>query len=136
MTDQLPAPMPPITPETERFWDATRDEQLLLRECQECGRVYHYPREHCPTCASSNTGWTESSGRGTVYSMTVSHQGSTDYAEATPYVLAYVELEEGPRIMTNIVNCDPDSVSIGDSVSVVFHETDGNAALPRFELTE
>lgn len=136
MSDDLPAPTPPITPESERFWDATCDERLLVRECRECGRVYHYPREHCPSCASSNTGWIEASGRGTIYSVTVSHQGSGEYADATPFALAYVELEEGPRIMTNIVNSDPDSVSIGDSVSVVFHETDGEAALPRFEVTE
>jgi uncharacterized OB-fold protein len=78
----------------------------------------------------------EASGRGSIYSVTVSHQGSDDYAESTPYVLAYVELEEGPRMMTNIVVSDPDEVEIGDPVSVVFHMTDGDAALPRFELAE
>lgn len=136
MTEELPAPEPPVTPETERFWNATLEGELLLRECGECGRLYHYPRKHCPDCASSNTEWTASSGRGTVYSFTVSHQAGDEYGDATPFVLAYVELEEGPRIMTNIVNCEPDSVSIGQSVSVVFHDTGGEAALPRFELRE
>lgn len=136
MTEELPAPEPPVTPETERFWDATLEGELLVRECGECSRVYHYPRKHCPDCASPNTEWIVSSGRGTVYSFTVSHQGGGEYVDSTPFVLAYVELEEGPRIMTNIVNCEPDSVSIGHSVSVVFHDTGGEAALPRFELRD
>jgi uncharacterized OB-fold protein len=79
--------------------------------------------------------WTAASGRGTIYSYTVNRRGQADlpaYREAGVYVLAYVELDEGPRVMTNIVSCDPDSVRIGQPVEVVFHDTGAGNALPRF----
>ena len=73
----------------------------------------------------------EASGRGTVYSYTINHRGQGDYRDLA-YVLAYVELEEGPRVLTNIVDCDPIQVSVGQAVQVVFHPTSNGAALPRF----
>ncbi|MDZ7687449.1 MAG: Zn-ribbon domain-containing OB-fold protein [Halobacteriales archaeon] len=132
--DGLPTPKPRVTPETERFWEATADEKLLLKRCADCGEHHHYPRPHCPFCFSDETEWVEASGEGTVYTYTVTHQNGAPYDEATPYVLAYVELEEGPRVMTNIVGVEPDEVSVGQDVSVVFDDTDeGEYALPRFE---
>jgi uncharacterized OB-fold protein len=79
--------------------------------------------------------WVEASGRGSVYSFTINRRGQADlpaYRQVGPYVLAYVELDEGPRVMTNIVDCDPDSVRIGQRVEVVFHDTGQGSALVRF----
>jgi len=130
--DTLPTPKPRITHETERFWEATKDEKLLVRRCDDCGDGHHYPRSRCPFCFSANVEWTEASGDGTVYTYTVTHQNGEPYDEATPYVLAYVELAEGPRVMTNVGGVEPEDVRVGQEVTVVFHETDEGYALPRF----
>ena len=131
----LPAPAPLVNPEVKPFWEATAEGRLLLPKCLECASLIWYPRPFCPSCASTRVEWIQSSGRGTIYSFTVNRRGQADlaaYREAGVYVLAYVELEEGPRVMTNIVDCDPDSVSIGQQVEVVFHDTGQGTALPRF----
>ena len=132
----LPAPAPIVLPEVKIFWDATSEGRLLLAKCVECGQVIWYPRPFCPKCASTNVEWVQATGRGTIYSFTVNRRGAADlsaYRDAGVYVLAYVELEEGPRMMTNIVDCDPDSVEIGQEVEVVFHDTGQGTALPRFK---
>jgi uncharacterized OB-fold protein len=130
-----PAPAPAVNPETKPFWDATVEGRLVLRRCTDCGGVIWYPRAICPDCWSGNTEWFEASGRGTVYSYTVNHKGEGPYRDAGPYVLAYVELEEGPRIMTNILTDDVAALEVGRRVEVVFSPTtDGAAALPRFRL--
>ena len=79
-------------------------------------------------------GWIQASGRGTVYSFSIARQGQErpEFRDVGPYVLAYVELEEGPRIITNIVDCEPESVKIGQKVTVVFHDTGKGISLPRF----
>ena len=131
----LPAPAPVVLPEVKSFWDATAEGRLLLPRCDDCQTVIWYPRPFCPACGSLRVTWFEASGRGTVYSYTVNRRGTADlpeYRQAGTYVLAYVELEEGPRVMTNIVDCDPESVRIGQPVSIVFHETSQGTALPRF----
>jgi uncharacterized protein len=131
----LPAPVPFVNPEIKPFWDATAEGRLLLPRCQDCQAVIWYPRPFCPECASTDIDWFQASGRGSVYSYTINRRGQADLAEyrnAGVYVLAYVELEEGPRVLTNIVDCDPDSVRIGQSVEVVFHDTGQGTALPRF----
>ena len=131
----LPAPAPTVLPEVQAFWDATAEGRLLLPRCLECQNVIWYPRPFCPACASTRVEWIEASGHGTVYSFTVNRRGVADlpaYREAGQYVLAYVELDEGPRVMTNIVECDPDAVQIGQRVEVVFHDTGQGSALFRF----
>ena len=131
----LPAPAPLVLPEVKPFWDGTAEGRLLLPRCEDCQVFIWYPRPFCPSCASTRVSWVEASGRGTVYSYTINRRGQADlsaYKEAGVYVLAYVELDEGPRMMTNIVDCDPDSVKIGQRVQVVFHDTGEGTALPRF----
>lgn len=129
---QLPAPAPTINPETRPFWEATTRGELLLSRCNFCGTVIWYPRHICPRCHNMDTASFPASGRGTIYSFAVTRRGQGAYREATPYVLAYVELAEGPRIMTNIVDADPDQLEIGQTVHVTFHDTGQDAALPRF----
>ena len=134
----LPAPAPFVLPEIKPFWDGTAEGKLLLPRCTECQELIWYPRPFCPACASTSVEWIEASGRGTVYSFTVNRRGAADmsaYRDAGVYVLAYVELAEGPRIMTNIVDCDPDSVRIGQNVELVFHDTGQGTALARFRPT-
>ena len=133
MTDSgLPAPAPHVNPETKPYWDATAEGRLLLRQCRACEAVIWSPRSLCPECGSLDTEWIEASGRGTIFTFSVNRRGAGAYRGASPYVLAYVELEEGPRMMTNIVDCDVDTLTIGDPVRVVFHDTGEGNALPRF----
>ena len=129
----LPAPAPAVNPETREFWDATAQGRLLLRRCRDCGAVIWYPRAICPECASLNTEWFPAAGRGRIYSYTVNHRGEGAYTGLPPFVLAYVELDEGPRLMTNIVGADNAELAVGLPVEVVFHDTGDGAALPRFQ---
>jgi uncharacterized protein len=136
MTDTvLPAPTPPMNPETQAYWDAAKAGRFILKRCNDCDTVIWYPRAICPHCWSSNTEWFDASGQGTVYSYTVNTRGEGPYAKAGSFVLAYVELAEGPRIMTNIVADDFSAIEIGRPVEVIFAPTDdGETALPRFRL--
>jgi uncharacterized OB-fold protein len=131
----LPAPAPNVLPEVKAFWDGTAEGKLLLPRCLDCRTLIWYPKPFCPSCASTRVEWVPASGRGTVYSYTVNRRGVADlsaYRNAGVYVLAYVELDEGPRMMTNIVDCDPESVRIGQKVELVFHDTGEGNALARF----
>ena len=128
----LPSPAPEINPETKPFWDATLEGRFLLRHCTRCEGNHFYPRTICPFCGSFDTEWLESTGKGVVYTYAVTRKGLGVFAEAGPYVLAMVELDEGPRFLTNIVECDPETVRIGDRVEVVFQRTEADAALYRF----
>jgi uncharacterized OB-fold protein len=133
--DHLPVPAPERTPETSEFWDATTEGRLLLTRCERCDAVIWYPKTYCSECGGLSVSWIEAAGTGTVYSFTVAHRGPGAFGEAVPYVIAYVELAEGPRILTNIVGCEPDQVSIGHPVRVVFSDTGQGSALYRFELS-
>jgi uncharacterized OB-fold protein len=133
-TKTLPAPPPQINVETKTFWDATAEGKLLLPRCNTCDVVIWYPKLFCSDCSSFDISWFEASGKGTVYSYTINRRGQGDYRDLA-YVVAYVELEEGPRVLTNIVDCDVDQVRIGQAVQVVFHPTSNGAALPRFKPT-
>lgn len=128
----LPAPPPPVNPETQPFWEATAQGRLSLARCRRCQTVIWYPRAICPECHSTEIEWFDASGRGTVYSYTVNHRGDGPYRDAGPYVLAYVELEEGPRVMTNLVEVDHDQLAVGMPVEVVFSDTGQGNALYRF----
>ena len=133
MPTPLPTPAPDTNPETEAFWRATGEGRLLLPVCDDCGTVIWYPRTLCPACSGQSVSWTEASGDGTVFSFTVVHRSMGPFREAAPYVIAYVELAEGPRVMTNIIGCEPDAVFIGQPVHVVFCDTGQGSALYRFE---
>jgi uncharacterized OB-fold protein len=117
---------PPVTPETQPFWDAATAGRLLLRRCLACGEAHHYPRSLCPFCGSDRTEWRETAGRGTIYSYSVMRRAPV------PYAIAYVTLQEGPTMMTNIVDCDLDAIRIGQPVRVVFKPSDGGPPVPMF----
>ena len=132
MSSALPAPEPAVSPEARPFWEATAEGHLLLQRCSSCGTVVWYPRGFCPGCWSSELEWFRASGRGAVYSFTMNHRGTGPYASAGSYVLAYVELEEGPRVLTNIVDFELGDLRIGQSVEARFHDTGAGSALVRF----
>jgi uncharacterized protein len=123
---QRKIPAPQVTPETKRYWDAAGQGTLLIKACLACGKVHHYPRSLCPYCFSDNTEWRPASGRGTIYSYSVMRR------TAVPYAIAYVTLEEGVTMMTNIVDCDLDRIAIGQSVKVVFMPSEGGPPVPCF----
>jgi hypothetical protein len=129
---ELPAIAPLVSPETKQFWDATAEGKLLVPKCGDCGNYFWYPRGICPDCHGNNIEWPEASGRGTIYTFSIMRRGMGPYANAAPYVLAYVTLEEGPTMLTNIVTEEPDTLKIGDPVTVVFHDTGEGNAIPRF----
>ncbi|GAB1813073.1 Zn-ribbon domain-containing OB-fold protein [Mycobacterium sp. MUNTM1] len=132
MTASLPTPEPIITPETAPMWSGANEGRLVLPQCDHCHRYIWYPRAICGHCSAMELTWRAVSGKGTVYSYTVVRRGIGDYRACTPYVVAYVELDEGPRMMTNLVDCDIDEIAIGVPVEVVFHKAESGQALPRF----
>jgi len=128
----LPNPAPMVTSTTEAFWKSTSEGRFILQRCNACDLVVWFPRKHCPECWSETLATFDASGEGTVYSYTIIRKVANEYKQATPFVVAYVELAEGPRIMTNIVGCDVDSVRVGMPVAIEFHDTGEGNALYRF----
>ena len=129
---QLPTPSPAVTSATEKFWAATADGRFILQLCSTCDLVIWFPRRHCPSCWTENLSTFDAVGTGVIYSYTVIRKGTGDYAGAAPFVVAYVELAEGPRIMTNIIDCDVERLSVGMPVEMVFHDTGHGNSLYRF----
>ena len=134
----LKAFTPVPLPETQRYWAAARRHALELPYCTACRAFHYYPRAVCPQCLSGDLEWRPVSGRGRLHTFTVAHRGPKDFPLGTPYVLAIVELEEGPRLMTNLVGvpADPGAVHIGMEVEVTFMDVSDTAALPHFRPVE
>jgi hypothetical protein len=126
-------PLPRIDEESRGWWEALARHELYVQRCRGCGTVRFYPRALCPACLSERTEWLRASGRGTVWTFTVTHQNQAPgFREEVPYVLALVELEEGIRLLTNVVGCAPDAVRIGMPVTVVFEDVTPEVTLPKF----
>ena len=125
-------PRPKPTPETRHFWDGTRRGELLLQRCDDCGSVYFPPRPFCPSCASRAVSVFRASGRARLYSYNISHRPAPGFVP--PYAIAVVELEEGPRMMTNIVGCPqtPEALRLDMPLEVVFEKLDDEIVLPLF----
>lgn len=119
-------PAPPTLPESQAYWDAANEGRLLVKRCNSCGRFHHYPRDICPHCLSGDTVWQDAAGMGVVYAF--STMGVGDAA----YTLAFVTLNEGVTLMTNLVDCDPARVRIGDPVKVTFQPAQDGQAVPMF----
>lgn len=130
-------PEPPVSPISAPFWDATRERRLLLQWCLACEAPVHYPREACPRCFGDALGWREAAGRGVVHAATVMHQPAHPaFADRVPYVVALVDLEEGARLLTNVVGCDPAQARVGRAVRVAWEALSDGRALPVFELAD
>ena len=126
-------PLPRVDEESRGYWEALARHELCFQRCRDCGTNRFPPRAVCPACLSSATDWVRASGRGTVYSFTVTYQNQAPgFREALPYVLAVVELEEGPRLMTNVVGCAPGDVRIGMAVEIAFEDATAEITLAQF----
>ncbi len=126
-------PLPEVTPVNQPFWDGTAIGELRIRTCKGCGTRFRFVSEWCPTCWSIDLGWEAANGRGKVAAMTVVHMAPYEsVAERVPYVLALVELDDGPTMMCNVVDCDPATVTIGMPVQVTFEQR-GDVRLPQFK---
>ncbi|HEU5321721.1 MAG TPA: Zn-ribbon domain-containing OB-fold protein [Methylomirabilota bacterium] len=126
-------PLPDITPESRPFWEACRRHELVVQRCRACGESQHYPRGVCAWCWSDDLEWRPSAGRGTLWTFTVTHRTQArGFRDALPYVLAWVELEEGVQMLANVVGADPARLEIGLPVRVVFEDATPEVSIPRF----
>ena len=131
MTDYKKA-LPQPTPETQHFWDGCREGKLLLQRCKETGKAYFPPRPFCPECSSREVSVFKASGRARLYSYVISHMPSPGFEP--PYAIAVIELEEGPRMMSNIVDCPqtPEALQLDMPLEVTFEKLTNEITLPQF----
>ncbi len=122
----LPSPAP--SADTQAFWDAANRGEFILRHCNDCNRPHWYPRAICPLCGSADTQWQAASGNGTIFACSVLRRTEK------PYCLAYIELHEGPVILSNVVATDLDAIRIGQPVTVTFADSEHGQKVPVFAL--
>ena len=129
----LSAHLPVIDAESAPFWAGTREGKFLIRHCRACHRHHFYPRHACPDCWSDDCEWRAASGKGRLYSYTVIHHNDMlPFREMLPYIVALIDLEEGVRVTSNIVECTPEVVHVGMPVEVVYEPIDDEITLPQF----
>lgn len=136
---QPPTPNPPAKPvpvadaESKPYFDGAREGKLMLMHCRACGTWRMPSRDRCDACWSLDTEWAQASGRGTVYTFGIMHQlYNPGFAAEIPYNVAVVELEEGPRLTTNIIGCPNDQIRVDMPVEVVFEPAGADVAIPKF----
>lgn len=122
-----PFPAPAMTLEAEPFYAAAAEGRFLIKRCTACGQAHWYPRAICPFCLSAETVWEESPGEGVVYTFSIMRRSPTG-----PYAIGYVTLDEGPAVLTNFVDCEPDALKIGQRVKVRFAPSEGGPPVPVF----
>lgn len=118
---------PAVNPGDQEYFDAAAEGKLMLKKCGECNEVHHYPRALCPFCFSDKVSWVQAKGTGEIYTYSVTRRGGP-----VPYCIAYVTLDEGVRMMTNIVDTDLDTIKIGQKVKVVFKKSENGTSVPMF----
>jgi uncharacterized OB-fold protein len=126
ISQDRPLAAPAIDPVTEPFFAAAKQGVLRIKRCTACRKPHWYPRPVCPYCMG-DTEWVDASGAGEIYSVSVTRRGGP-----IPYAIAYVRLDEGVTMLTNIVDCDLDALRIGQRVKVCFKQTEGDGAMPMF----
>ena len=133
MSTKMQKPLPGINKLNKPFWEATKRHELVLQHCCKCG-VYRYPVGlTCPECVSDELEWRKVSGRGVIYTWTVFHRVyHPAFANEIPYAVVAVELDEGPRMITNLVDCQLANIKIGMPVEVTFEDVNEEISLPKF----
>ncbi|MDG6914656.1 MAG: Zn-ribbon domain-containing OB-fold protein [Nitrososphaerota archaeon] len=136
MTATREIPLPGIDPLTRPFWEGTKQHRLVMQRCPSCRRLHWLPSPSCQTCGNPELLWEQLKGVGTVYTFTIVHKvvRNTAFAKMTPYLIAVVELDEGPRMIADIQAESPDLVKIGSRVEVTFDDITPEISLPRFRL--
>ncbi len=125
-------PIPSPTAATKAFWSGCADRKLFFRKCTQCAK-FHAPTRYACSCGSTDLSWTEMSGSGTVFSYTIVHRAPDPaFKNDLPYVIAIIEMDEGGRLMSNVIDCDPNSVVIGMSVQAVFEIVSEGIGVPKF----
>ena len=126
-----------VEDESEPFWTALNDGKLLIKLCGACGKHHSYPRPFCPHCWSGAVDWEEASGQATLYTWSVVYKNDLPpFAGRVPYVAAVVDLAEGPRMMTNVVDCEVDELRVGMPLTVMFRKETDEITLPVFRPTQ
>ena len=124
--------LPVVTPLTQPYWDGARAEKLMFQQCRACGTNWHPPMPICPACHSGDVDWLAAAGGGTIYTYTiVQHPTHSAFEDKVPYVVAVVELDEGPRIVMNVKHCAVEDVRGGMRVSVFFEPVTDEVTLPQ-----
>jgi len=127
-------PIPVKQPWTEEFWKGTKEHKFLIQHCDDCDINIFYPRKFCPECWGSNFGWIEASGKGKLHTHTVTHHGVEQrFAGDLPFVLALVDMDEGVRVMTRIVNCEHEDLKCDMPVEIVWEDITDDMALYFFQ---
>jgi uncharacterized OB-fold protein len=131
MEASLPAPV--ANADSLPYWNAARERRLLIRRCKDCAQLHFMPRHLCPACWSDRLEWVDAKGTGTVHSYTIVRRAPLPaFAPRVPYVVALIELDEGPRMMANVLGAEALGIRIGSRVTVTFEDRGGGAALPQF----
>lgn len=127
-------PLPQPTPETQHFWDGCRDGKLLLQRCKDTGKAYFPPRPFSPFTGSRDVEVFEASGKAKLFSYVINHRPAKGFEDEAPYAIAVIELEEGPRMMTNIVDCEqtPEALVLDMPLEVAFETATDEITLPKF----
>ena len=127
--------LPEPTPETREFWEGAQRGELRIQRCRSCGKAYFYPRPFCPHCSSRDVEWFTASGKAKLYSYVINHRAPPHFQDWAPYVIAVVELEEGPRMMTNIIGVEPapEHLPIDLPLQVTWQRENDTITLPLFE---
>lgn len=124
---------PRPTAETENYWRGCHNHELWVQKCTDCNRHQFYPRMFCTSCMSPKITWVRASGKGKVASFTIVRRAvSNAYVSEIPYFVALIQLDEGPTMMSNVVQCDPEQVFIGMAVKVVFEDWSEKVSIPKF----
>ncbi|HZT06550.1 MAG TPA: Zn-ribbon domain-containing OB-fold protein [Chloroflexota bacterium] len=132
-----PKPLPIVDHDTKAYWEGCLRGELLLQRCSACGAFRHPPSPMCSGCLSTEHEWVSAKGTGTVYSFVIVRRAFHPAWETdVPYVVAIVELDEGPHIMTNVTDIDPDQIEIGMAVQVWFDQASDAIALPKFRTRQ
>jgi uncharacterized protein len=129
-------PLPrPLSPEVSRpFWEAAKRHELVMPRCTICDHLFFYPRSECPRCLSNHLEWMQVSGRGRLHTYTVVYQpANAAFRGDTPYIYAVVQLDEGPRIVSNVVQCDLDAVSVDMHLEAIFDDVTPEWTLVKFK---
>jgi uncharacterized OB-fold protein len=125
--------LPVIDEETRPWWEALQRHELYVQKCRDCGDLRYHPRAQCTSCLSPRTEWVRCSGRGKVYTFTTTYQNQgAGFRESLPYIMAWVELDEGVKVLTNLVECRPEEAKIGMPVEVVYEDVTPQVTLAKF----
>jgi uncharacterized OB-fold protein len=136
MPGHLPSAMLAQDSDSRPYWEGLRQGELRIQRCDSCARAVFYPRAICPHCFAEKLSWIVASGKGTIYAYTIAHQAFGRFAEDVPFVVILVELEEGVRMLSRLLDAPREQVRVGAEVRVTFEKVEEELTLPYFRLLE